>query len=49
MLKEFVWNLFQKTGNVRSYVFYREIVERESALFEETKTRDEVAITGVHQ
>lgn len=28
MLKDFAWNTFEHTGNIDSYIFYREINER---------------------
>ena len=31
MLKNFAWNTFMKTGIVNSYLFYREIEERDRA------------------
>ena len=31
MLKDFAWNTFMKTGIVDSYIFYREIEERDRA------------------
>lgn len=36
MLKDFAWNTFTKTGIVDSYIFYREIEERDRAA-EQTK------------
>ena len=32
MLKDFMWNLFQKTGNILSYVAYKEIEQKEQSL-----------------
>jgi hypothetical protein len=31
MLKDFAWNTFEHTGNIDSYIFYREIDERNRA------------------
>lgn len=30
MLKDFVWKTFEKTGSIDSYVFYKEIKEKNS-------------------
>jgi len=31
MLREFMWNTFEKTGNIDSYVLFREIEEKDKA------------------
>lgn len=28
MLKEFIWNAFENTGNIDNYVFYKELSEK---------------------
>lgn len=33
MLKEFMWNLFQKTGSITSYMTYKEFEKREASSF----------------
>ncbi len=48
MLKDFAWNTFMKTGIVDSYIFYREIEERERAE-EQGKLAEEEAATSISQ
>ena len=33
VLKECMWNIFKKTGNIGSYIVYREIAKKEEPLF----------------
>jgi len=48
MLKNYMWNLFQNTGNIKSYVFYKEIVESENSLSEEKISLEQAAITHIN-
>lgn len=43
MLKDFAWNTFMKIGIVDSYVFYREIEERDRAEEQEKMAEAEAA------
>ncbi len=45
MLKEFAWRAFENTGNIDSYMFYRE-VEDKIKLFSEGKIAEEEAATS---
>ncbi|MCX7923510.1 MAG: YqzL family protein [Clostridia bacterium] len=46
MLKEFAWNLFQNTGNIDAYVFYKELEEKNKALNDQKAAEDEVAVSN---
>jgi hypothetical protein len=43
MFKEFVWNAFVETGNLESYMFYKEIEERDRAAEQRNQAQEEVA------
>ncbi|OPZ90977.1 MAG: hypothetical protein BWY74_02126 [Firmicutes bacterium ADurb.Bin419] len=46
MLKEFAWKAFESTGNIDTYIFLKEIEEK-NRIFEETAVaRDEAAISS---
>lgn len=45
MLKEFAWETFEKTGNIDSYMFYKEIDQKKKA-FKESKVAEEEAATS---
>lgn len=46
MLKEFAWKAFENTGNIDTYIFLKEIEEK-NKIFEETAaTRDEAATSS---
>ncbi|WP_010244066.1 YqzL family protein [Acetivibrio cellulolyticus] len=45
MLKEFAWKAFESTGNIDSYIFLKEIEEKNKIVEETAAARDEVAIT----
>lgn len=46
MLKEFVWNTFEKTGNVDLYVFFREIEAKNRGISEHNTAVEEAAISN---
>ena len=48
MLKEFAWNTFIKVGLVDSYIFYREIDERDRASEQRKIAEAEAAISANH-
>lgn len=45
MLKEFAWKAFESTGNIDTYIFLKEIEEKNRIVEETTVARDEVAIS----
>lgn len=45
MLKDFAWNTFEFTGNIDSYIFYREINEKNRAEDERITAEAEAAIS----
>ena len=45
MLKDFAWNTFFKVGLVDSYIFYREIEERDRAAEQRKMAEAEAAIS----
>lgn len=45
MLKEFAWKTFEFTGSIDSYIFYREIEERDSAAEQRRMAEAEAAIS----
>ncbi|HHW49520.1 MAG TPA: YqzL family protein [Clostridiaceae bacterium] len=45
MLKDFLWKAFECTGSIDSYIFYKEIEEKDRAL-KERKIAEEEAATG---
>ena len=45
MLKEFAWKAFESTGNIDTYIFLKEIEEKDKIAEETTVARDEVAIS----
>lgn len=48
MLKDYMWNLFQNTGNIKSYILYRELVEKECLLQEERISYEQTATTKIN-
>ncbi len=46
MLKEFAWKAFESTGNIDSYIFLKEIEEKNRIAEETMAARDEVAISN---
>lgn len=46
MLKEFAWNAFINTGNLESYIFYKEIEEKDRAA-EQSKLAEAEAAPSV--
>ncbi|WP_094184738.1 YqzL family protein [Acetivibrio straminisolvens] len=45
MLKEFAWKAFENTGDITTYMFFKEIEEKAKAVRETEIARDEVAST----
>lgn len=43
MLKDLAWNVFEHTGSMDAYIFYREINERDRADGERTVAEEEAA------
>lgn len=43
MFKEFIWNTFIDTGNLESYIFFKEIEERDKAAEQRNLAQAEVA------
>lgn len=48
MLKDYMWNLFQTTGNIKSYILYRELVEKEASMSEERISYEQTATTNIN-
>lgn len=48
MLKEFAWNAFEYTGNIESYIFYKEIEENSRATEQRRMAEAEAAISRSH-
>jgi len=46
MLKDFAWTAFEFTGNIDSYIFYREIEERSKVKEQRRMAEDEAALSG---
>ncbi|HEX9062484.1 MAG TPA: YqzL family protein [Clostridia bacterium] len=46
MLKEFVWKAFEATGDVDTYMFFREIEERDKVTKERNAAHEEAAISN---
>lgn len=46
MLKEFAWKAFESTGNIDTYMFLKEIEEKNRIAEETMVVRDEVAISN---
>lgn len=46
MLKDFAWNTFEYTGNIYSYIFFKEIEERNLAA-EQGKMAESEAATSL--
>ena len=46
MLREFTWKVFEKTGEVDTYMFYKEIQESNKLLGERKVAEEEVAISN---
>jgi len=47
MLKEFAWKAFECTGNIDSYIFYREIEEKNKVMAERKIAEEEAAISNL--
>lgn len=45
MLKEFAWKAFESTGSIDSYIFLKEIEEKNRITEETEAVKDEVAIS----
>lgn len=45
MLKEFAWKAFENTGDIRTYIFLKEIEEKSRIADETSITNEEVAIS----
>ena len=46
MLKDFLWSLFERTGNIEAYLLYREIVKKEKIEVEQFITEQDMAINS---
>lgn len=46
MFKEFAWNAFIETGDLESYMFYREIEERDKVAQQNDLANTEVATSA---
>lgn len=46
LLKEFAWRVFERTGNINAYMFYKDIQNNDVALNEKNLAEEEVAISG---
>lgn len=44
MLKDFVWNTFENTGNIESYILFKELEEKRDVLKERKIAEEETAI-----
>lgn len=47
MLKEFAWKTFENTGSIDSYIFYKEIEEKNKAVAESRIAEEEAAISNL--
>ncbi len=47
MLKEFVWNAFEYTGSVESYMFFKELEEKGKAIRDKKIAEEEAAISNM--
>ena len=45
MLREFAWKVFESTGNIDTYIFLKEIEEKNRIAEETEAVKDEVAIS----
>lgn len=45
MLKEFAWKAFENTGDIRTYMFLKEVEEKTRVVNETEIAKDEVAIS----
>lgn len=45
MLKEFAWKAFENTGDLKTYIFYKEIEEKDRIIDETEIVKQEVAIS----
>ncbi|MFZ5989017.1 MAG: YqzL family protein [Bacillota bacterium] len=45
MLKEFAWKAFENTGDIKTYIFLKEIEEKSRVINETEIAREEVAIS----
>jgi hypothetical protein len=46
MLKEFAWKTFEKTGNIESYLFYRDFTTLDKLNADNESINEEVAIAS---
>lgn len=46
MLIDFVWKVFEITGNIDNYIFYKEIQEKNLMIHERKVAEEEVAISN---
>ena len=44
MMKETIWNMFEKTGNIQAYLFYKEIEENDQLKSERFLTEKELQL-----
>jgi hypothetical protein len=47
VLKEFAWKAFENTGNIDSYIFLKEIENKNMAFSERKKAEEEAAISNM--
>jgi len=45
MLREFAWKAFENTGNIDTYIFLKEVEEKNRIVEESADIKDEVAIS----
>lgn len=46
MLKDFIWNTFEYTGNIDNYLFFHELDNHNTNVsYEQNKAQDEIAIS----
>ena len=46
MLKEFAWKAFESTGSIDTYIFMKEIEEKNRIVEETAVVREEIAISN---
>ena len=44
MMKETIWNMFEKTGNLQAYLFYKEIEKKDQLKSERLPTEKELQL-----
>ncbi len=46
-LRDFIWKAFENTGNIDTYIFYREIENKNTDIKEREKAHEDAALSKV--